>query len=165
MGFLIFAYRKLFLTRKINDLQFKSMMLSQRKQDITANINTISEVMSSGKELLNAISSKYLSTIQQEIMSKYYDGSKLKQGVDQTYVYNEYQRETSDIMARASMCNSIFEGNNKAQLKQLNSQDTQIETQIKNNDSQLAQLNSELQSVEKAEDAAAKSEAPKFGLA
>lgn len=165
MGFLIFAYRKLFLTRKINDLNFRLMSLSQKKQQITDQVGNMQQAMSSGKNSLSAMSSNALSQAQQSIMSKYYDGGKLKEGVDQTFVYNEYQQATSQVMAQTNLCNSVFENTSQTQLKQLNSMDSAISLQCASIESQLKQLNGELEGVIKGEEAAAKAEAPKFGLA
>ncbi|HNW25580.1 MAG TPA: hypothetical protein PKI94_02185 [Candidatus Gastranaerophilaceae bacterium] len=49
MGFLLFAVRKLFLRRKSNDLSFRSIMLSQKKQEITEQINSVMQGISQAK--------------------------------------------------------------------------------------------------------------------
>ena len=179
MGFLIFAYRKLFLTRKMNDLSFKSMLLSQKKQQITSQIAQVQENISNAKTMTNMMGSIASSGINNSVMSEYYEkdpkGSMVlkKEFTDKGLNANTIQAQiTQDINTRQqaimftnAACGSIFDAVDKTQLAALNAEDTHIEMQIKNIESQSIQLKPELESVEKAEADAAKSSAPKFGLA
>lgn len=169
MGFLIFAYRKLFLKRKINDLNYQAMALSQRKQEITNQIGNVQQAMASAKNVINIFTSTSLSAIQTSALTDNYTkndkgGYKLKDGVSQTDLYNTINEKQQAILAGSQIANSIFETANTSQLNQLNAIDSQISLQLANIDSQTQQLVPELQAVEKAEGEAAKSEAPKFGL-
>lgn len=166
MGFLIFAYRKLFLKRKINDLNYQSMVLSQKKQQITDQIGTIQQAISAAKSAVSLFSNMAMQQTQKDVMSKYIDPKtgQLTDQSKQTEMATELQTKQWGVMAANNLCNSIFEGADQAQLAYLNAMDSQISLQIANIDSQTKQLAPELENVEKAEDQAAKSEAPKFGL-
>lgn len=179
MGFLIFAYRKLFLKRKVNDLNFQAMVLSQKKQTITQQISLTQEAMSNSKNLINMLSSSSMASIQSNVYSEYFqkNGNGMFDPSKRTEAYakadaNEIQMmasqrmqtEQARVMMTNAFCGSVFDAVDKAQLTQLNMLDSQISMQIANIDSQTKQLMPELESVEKAESEAAKSEAPKFGL-
>lgn len=173
MGFLIFAYRKLFLKRKINDLNYQAMVLSQRKQTITNQIGLVQQAISSAKNAVSMSTQILLAAGQESVFNNYYNRDKdgkvtPKDGKDaaltqSTYV-NELNAKTQAITYGAQLTNSLFDRADQAQLAYLNQLDSQISLQIANIDSQTKQLMPELESVEKAEDQAAKSEAPKFGL-
>lgn len=170
MGFLIFAYRKLFLKRKINDLNYQSMILSQKKQQITDQIGAVQQAITTAKSALSLFTQAGIQSAQKEVYNKYYDidektGKYTPKGdVDQSSFMNELNLKTQAKAYAGQFANSLFEASDQAQLSYLNQLDSQISMQIANIDSQTKQLMPELESVEKAEDQAAKSEAPKFGL-
>ncbi len=64
MGFLIFAYRKLSLTRKLNDLNFRSMILSQKEQQITQQIHNLEQAKAAAQNMVNVFTSVSLSKAQ-----------------------------------------------------------------------------------------------------
>lgn len=169
MGFLIFAYRKLFLKRKINDLNYQAMVLSQRKQTITNQIGLVQEAISSAKNAVSLFTQAALGAAQKEVYKDFYkdpnDPKELIEGKNSSDLYTAMSAKTQAITYGAQAINSLFDMQDKAQLTYLNQLDSQISLQIANIDSQTKQLMPELESVEKAEDQAAKSEAPKFGLA
>ena len=68
-------------------------------------------------------------------------------------------------MMASSQTNSVFEAGSNLQLSQVKAQESQIDGEMANLESKLKLLSGELESVEKGETEAAKSEAPKFGLA
>ena len=49
MGFLVFSYRKLHLKRKINELSYRQMVLSQRQQTIANNVSIVQRAMAAQK--------------------------------------------------------------------------------------------------------------------
>lgn len=169
MGFLIFAYRKLFLKRKINDLNYQSMVLSQKKQQITDQIGAVQQAISTAKSAISLFTNSALAQGQKEVYSQFYDiddknKATLKKDADQTQFYAAMNAKTQAVTMGSQYLNSLFEASDQSQLAYLNQLDSQISMQIANIDSQTKQLMPELESVEKAEDQAAKSEAPKFGL-
>lgn len=166
MGFLIFAYRKLFLKNKINDINYRQLALSQKQQQMTAQVGVMQQAMAAGKNLLSVFSNGSLSNISSDIMKDYYkDGKFIGTEEDKMKIMNEVNAKQYAVMATNATINSIFEASNTAIMAPLNAESTQISLEMANNDSQLKLLNSELESVEKGEDAAAKQCTPKFGLA
>lgn len=170
MGFLIFAYRKLYLKNKINELGYQALLLSQKKQTITSQINMAQQAMSAGKESIGMFANSEMSQLQQSIYDKYgkmdkNNGQfKFNEGMDNTGMNMELNNGMQVLQQKYAYANSIFAGQEEGMLRQLNSIDTQISNQLAAIDTQMKQLQPELDNVEKAEDAAAKSEAPKFGL-
>lgn len=67
MGFLIFAYRKLFLKRRINDLQYREMVLQQKKMLATEQIGNYQSIMSYQD---NMMQSAFSSQMAQLMMQK-----------------------------------------------------------------------------------------------
>lgn len=170
MGFLIFAYRKLYLKNKINELGYQALLLSQKKQTITSQINMVQQAMSSGKESINMFASSEMGQMQQDLYKKYGNMDdktgqfKFNQGMDSTGYNTEMNNNMQMLQQKYAYANSVFAAQEEGMLRQLNSIDTQISNQLAAIDTQMKQLTPELESVEKAETDAAKSEAPKFGL-
>lgn len=165
MGFLIFAYRKLFLKRKINDLNYQAMVLSQKKQNITDKIGQVQQAISSAKTLTASVASYTTNALTNSIFKEFYNEDRTPKSTEAAMQAQMKLSAGQQAIATAgNLTNSLFEASDQAQLAYLNSIDSQISLQIANIDSQTKQLMPELESVEKAEDQAAKSEAPKFGL-
>jgi len=169
MSFLIFAYRKLSLKRKINDLNFKVMMLQDKEQAALTKISDTQQSMSTMQSIMTATGSAQMSQMTNSIMSKYYEKGENgamtpKAGIDANVVNQEMYKANYEHAAQESLFKGMFDAKNKAELTVLNQQSTQIGQQKSAIESQLKQLNSELEGVEKGEDQAAKQDAPKFGL-
>lgn len=164
MGFLIFAYRKLFLKNRISDLQFKSMLLSMKQQKITEQIANVQEGMASAKNMVSVFTNNAMAQLNQQMLAsgQNADGTQNTQALN-PQLYAQMQAQQYQIAAQSNACNSVFEGAVKAQLSQLNAQDKQIQTQMASIDSQTKQLSAELEGVEKGESDAAKKAAPTFG--
>lgn len=75
-----------------------------------------------------------------------------------------YQASQSAMVAANGVVNSVFSATDESDLAYLHTQDQQYEQQKASLESQLKVERAELESVEKAEDNAAKDVAPKFGL-
>lgn len=176
MAFLVFAVRKLFLKRKINDLSFRSIMLSQQRQSVTEKINSVMQSISQAK----SSSAFAASSLQAQLASQFQKDSKNifdpnkaienaeeisdEQRTELTNLQAEYTNKQAAISMSSQMTNSIFESAAQAQLAPLNVVDSQISLEMSNIETQLKLLNPELESVEKAETEAAKQETPRFGL-
>lgn len=169
MSFLLFAYRKLFLKRKINDLSFRQIILSQKQQRITEQVGLVQQALSAAKNVVSIFTSGKMNEARNDIMEKYFDPSngQLRKdiNVSEAFVQNELQRTQYAAMMTSQTANSIFEASNQAMLNPLNSEGTQIAQEMASGESQLKLLNAELESVEKAETEAAKQCTPRFGLA
>lgn len=165
MGFLIFAFRKLDLKRRINDKQFSQMLLSNKQQQITSQISNMEQSMSSAQSTLSSLTSGSIMNLQQQVMSQCVgaDGKAIE-GVNQAAVMMQMQAKQQAMMFQSNTLNSVFDAVSKAQLKQLHNEDTSISQQMASLESQLKVETAELANVEKSEDEAAKSTAPKFGL-
>jgi len=169
MSFLIFAYRKLSLKRKINDLNFKVMMLSEQEQTKLTQIGDMQQAASRMSSIMTSNNSAQMGQINNNFMQQYYDRDsdnryKLKDGFDASAANAAIWQANNDAMAKNSLFTGAFEAQNKAQMTVLNQQSTQISQEKSLIESQLKQLNGQLDGVEKAEDDAAKKDAPKFGL-
>lgn len=164
MSFLIFAFRKLFLKRQINEKSFRLMQLSMRKNDITEEIGNVQQAFGSAKNMVSIFSSNTIMSAQKSIMEKYTDkDGELKEGC-QNKAMEEWMNAQQQNQMQTAIVNQLFETASKSQLQMLNITDTQISTEMASIESQLKQLNAELESVEKGETEAAKQEAPKYGL-
>jgi len=169
MGFLIFAYRKLSLKRKINDLNFKVMMLQDKEQSMLTKIGNTQQSMSNMQSIMTATGSAQMAQMTNSILAKYYDkddkgNMKLKADTDANLLNQEMYKANYEHAAQESLFKGMFDAKNKSELTVLNQQSTQISQQKASIESQLKQLSGELEGVEKAEDQAAKQDAPKFGL-
>ena len=167
MGFLLFAYRKLSLTRQIDQLDYRGIVLSQKKQSILQQIGLTQEAMSNAKNMLSVFSNGAMCALQQNFTSQYLDQNgqlKAEYKDQELAIQNKFKQEQYAAMMTNSTVNSIFDAADKAQLSQLQALDTQIDQEIANNESQEKTLRSELESVKKGEDESAKNETPHFGL-
>lgn len=162
MSFLIFAYRKLALKRQIGDKEYRQMILSQQKQTMTEQIGLLQQSISAAKNIFSTLANGSLYSVQQEVLSKYSNGVVPQD--QQASIYQEIQNKQYEIAQRTSMANSVFEAASQAQMSQVKIKESQIDSEMANLESQLKTLRPELESVEKAETEAAKSEAPRFGL-
>lgn len=156
MGFLIFAYRKLLLQRQINEMSYRQMQLSEQQQAITEKIGLVQQSLSHFKNAANIFTSSMMTSMQSNFIGE--NGQ-----LDQTGFFKMQQEQMKITMANTIM-NSVFEQTSKAQEAPLHAIDTQISQEMKSLESQLTLKQKELESVEKAEDQAAKSMTPKFGL-
>lgn len=150
MGFLIFAYRKLALKRKISDLQYREMVISMQKNLMTEKLNDASSIFASYNETMQNGMNDKMGRLMYN--NRNVTGYNPYQDPDGRSILNQYYQEKQT----ASMAESQY-------MKQLKDKETSMDTQIANIDSQLKQLNAELQAVEKQEDEEAKQDAPKFG--
>lgn len=170
MGFLIFAYRKLYLKSKINDLSYQALILSQKKQTVTSQIGSLEEMMNSGKQSLSLFQNTEMGQLQQSLYKKYGTMDEktgqytFNKGMDNTGYNMEMNNQMQMLQQKYAYANSVFDQQEKGMLNRLHMEDKQIEQQLASIDTQTKQLTPELEEVIKGEDAAAKSEAPKFGL-
>ena len=166
MSFLIFAYRKLSLKRKISDGNFRLMLLDQKLTDKTQQIGELNQAISNGKNMTNIFAQSAMMNLE----TGFYKDIQEKGGRDKltesekATMSETFRKQQYDIMMQSNVANSIFETVSKAQLSQLNAEDKQIEAEKTNLESQLKLFGEELKSVEQGEDAAAKQMAPKFGI-
>lgn len=162
MSFLIFAYRKLVLKRQIGDGQFRQMVLSQQKQTMAEQIGQLQQSISAAKNIFSVLANGTMATISQQVNAKYANG--VTSDDQQRSIMQEIGSQQYSVMQRLNQSNSVFEAASTAQMSQIKSKESQIDSEMANLESRLKLLSGELESVEKGETEAAKSEAPKFGL-
>lgn len=170
MGFLIFAYRKLTLKNKLNDLGYQALLISQKKQNITSQINSLEEGFQTAKQSISLFASSEMNQMQQNIYKKYGTLDEktgqinFNKGMDNSGMTMEMNTQMQMLQQKYAYSNSVFEQQEKGMLNMLHMEDKQLETQQASIDTQIKQLTPELAEVEKGETEAAKAEAPKFGL-
>ena len=162
MSFLVFAYRKLALKRQIGEKEFRQLTISQQKQTMSDRIGVIQQGISSAKNIFTAMSQLSSDTAQMNASNRIQvagitDDQKM-------IIQKQFYAETFALAQRASIGNSIFEAASQAQMKELKSKESQMDSEMANLESQIKLLRPELESVEKGETDAAKSDSPKFGL-
>ena len=162
MSFLVFAYRKLSLKRQINEKEFRQLTLSQQKQTMSEKIGVLQQSISAGKNIFSALANSSMYNTQQEINSKYPNGV-IPEG-ERAGIQQQLQNKQYEVAMRTSLSNSIFEAVSNSQMQMLKGTESQMDSEMANLESQLKLIRPELESVEKGETDAAKSEGPKFGL-
>ena len=162
MSFLVYAYRKLALKRQISDKEYRELVVSQQKQSMTDQIGQLQQQISAGKNMFSVFASQANYQATQEVYGKY-DGGKVPQA-EAGQLQQTLQGKQYEIAYRTNISNSIFEAASQAQMAPMKAIESQLDLEMANLESQLKQLRPELESVEKGETEAAKSEAPKFGL-
>jgi len=167
MSFLMFAYRKLALKRQIGDKEYRQLVLSQQKQTMTDQIGQYQQMVSAAKNATSTLMNSSMFALQTEAYAPYkqtdgtYNVDQSKDaGIKQALGEKQYA-----LMQANSITSSIFEASSQATMSQLKGQESMIDTEMASLDSQLKQMHEELAGVEKGETEAAKSDAPKFGLA
>ncbi len=154
MGFLIFAYRKLFLKRRINDLQFQEMSLQQKKMNATQQIGNYQSAFSYQNNIFQAgMQGQVYNLMKQYPQTPQADGTPSLFMQEYTKMMVPYQQKQAEMQYQEQM-----------QMQQIKDADTQIEEKMASIESQLKLMSAELESVEKGEDQAAKQDAPKFGI-
>lgn len=153
MGFLIFAYRKLFLKRRINDLQYREMVLQQKKMNATEQIGNYQSAVSYQNNIFQA-----------GFQGQVYNLMKQYPQNPQDPGNSVFMQEYSNLMGAYQQRKAAMEYQEQMQMQQIKNADTQIEQQMASIESQLKLMTAELESVEKGEDQEAKQAAPKFGL-
>lgn len=159
MSFLLFAYRKLDLTRRINEKNYRLMLISNEHQKKVTEIGNLQQCISSAQSTISMLSGSSIMEANKQFTSAC-------TGADsntQMQAWATFQAKQQEASQKANLMNSVFDATSKAQLAQLNAIDTQLTMEMKNLESQLKPLSEELANVEKAEGEAAKQAAPKFG--
>ena len=178
----IFTMRKLLLTQRINQFQYRQMQLAQRLQDLAAYASNVAdgiitphEFMSSPASIfgaqinyLNSSMPKALfqaSTSTQMYMNNLMQANAASNGqyamavdpADPNSVMNQNQ-----FFIFNSFLKQAMEAAGKAEAAKVKKMETAIETEKLQIDTQLKAAQAELEGVEKAEDQGIKNSAPKY---
>lgn len=156
MSFLLFAYEKLRLKRKISDLQYKQIVLAQKIENAQDQQSAYNQAISSAKNIVNVFTMSQMSGLN----SSY---SAAGSAADPTKMAQDMAAKQYGIMATSNLANSIFETAAQVPLQVNHMMEKELEAEQTNIESQLKLMQAKLTEVEKQEDNAAKQAAPKFG--
>lgn len=157
MAYALFTARKLMLRNRLNQLNYRVMMLSQQQQNLAQESGNI-EMMSGLKSSMNSI------FVYDNCAKKQKDWlDQMKNGTLTESDYNnqmkslefETQKKTSENQAAALI--------DTARLKSIQVLGNQIELEMKKLETSVKDTAAEMESVEKEEDIAIKASAPKYG--
>ena len=154
MGYALFTARKLMLQNRLNQMNYRLMVLSQQQQDLTQKTANI--------EMQNGFNASINSIFVNNQMTQQYDA--LLGKTDLT----DSQRK-AEIEALGRMFSSMETDNKiRAQkdmnnLKSVQAISNQIDLEMKKLDTQVKETTAEMEQVEKAEETAIKNSAPKYG--
>ena len=180
MGFLLFAARKIQLTRKLNEKQYEQMLISQKHEQAVKKVADFQQAMTDMKNMTSVFTNGIVNAAQSQAVMTYLGTDlfkKLQSGAtlteeEQTKVngaqqaaYVGSQAGTRYAQGVSAVTESIFNAANKTQLAMLQAQSQTLETRLKALDTQVSYIDKQLQAVEKAESNSIDAATPKFGLA
>lgn len=173
MGYAIFTARKLMLTNRINQINFRMMQLSQQQQTLADQASRWERAIANTRSLFNNIGNMFQMGINMALQGQ-------MQQLYSSNVSGGGSFDPSSMNAIGSMLNggnnffatplgsymmmmqSSIEMSNQNQLRQVKDMENQIELQMKSLETQLKAAQAEMENVEKAEDNEIKKSAPQF---
>lgn len=167
MGFLIFACRKLSLKSRITDLQYRQMVLQNQKSTIEDQISQRQQCYSNQKDARESQMSMMMYQAKMSIFQQNGFDPRTVNSDRNAAIYNALNGMSPQMMGmmqQNQLIGMMDDERNQMDLQALARKDKQIEREMATLESQLKLANNELESVEKAEDNAAKQDTPKFGL-
>lgn len=181
MGYALFTARKLMLQSRLNQMNYRLMVLSQQQQDMTQQTANM-QMMSSFKQSSNSIFAYQQYDAAKNALSKGIDVSQymdakgnmkiddinkaLADGTSKTLTQSVIDSDTSILQARLNSSLLATQNDSAADALKLQAVSTvgnQIDLEMKKLDSQIKETTAEMESVEKAEETAIKNSAPKYG--
>lgn len=162
MGYAIFTARKLMLTNRINQINFRIMQLSQQQQTLAKAAGDMERNLSWAKNLFSNIGNMFTQGLQQQMNMAAYG---LTQGGNtqelSSFLSGGYQAMQNSTMY-FSLVGQMMDMSSQNQLRNVKDMENQIELERKSLETQVKALTAERESVEKAEDNEIKNSAPKF---
>ncbi len=170
MGYAIFTARKLMLTNRISQLNFRRMQLSQQQQTLSDMAGQMQRAMAARKNLFSNIANMFQMGMQQMQNAAM---QSLYQNVSSGGQINVDASQLGSLLAGANYMNHpIFGFINMMQqndqmiadnnFRKIQEQENQIELQAKSIETQLAAAQAELKAVEDQERKNIEASAPKF---
>lgn len=153
MGYALFTARKLMLQNRINQMNYRMMVLSQQQQDLASKQADL-QMQNGWTTMSNSIfNSNAQVDLYNNISNAGGDQTKLTQLINdaktsQNDRYNQQLRDSAQ---------------STAQLQGVAQAENQIDLEMKKLETLVKAATSELEQVEKAEDSAIKAAAPKYG--
>ena len=172
MGLLIFAFRKQDILRRKSDIEFKLTQMSEKLRNLQSYGSAIGDGSVSMNDLMNAPSSvfnrmsmfaMYSDQASRAGAQQKFEMMKMMPGAMPQIQDPKIQQQYSQLMFK-NLYDQEREKFAKIEEKMLNEQEKKITSENEKLSTQLKMLEAELVEVNKAEDNAVKSSAPKFGL-
>ncbi len=171
MGYAIFTARKLMLTNRINQINFRIMQLSQQQQTLADSAAKMERAIANTKNLFNNIGNAISMSQQQasqalqyQLMSNLQKGQSIDPSVigQLGSILGGGGLMSSPAGLALNIMNQSLELTSQNQLRQIKEMENQIELERKNLETQVKAMTAEREAVEKAEDKEIQNSAPKF---
>lgn len=163
MGYAIFTARKLMLTNRINQINFRIMQLSQQQQTLAKAAGDMERNLSWAKNLFGTIGNAFTQQQQQAnqiAMYQMMQGGGNKEDLQKLLSGGFMQQNV--IGSMFSLAGQMIDMQSQNELRRVKDMENQIELERKNLETQVKAMTAERESVEKAEDNEIKNSAPKF---
>lgn len=176
MGLLIFAYRKQDIIRRKSDIEFKLTQLTEKLRNLQSYSSSIADGSVSLNDLMNAPASVFnrMTSFMMYSHQASYVGAQQKLPMmmmqqqaamqQMPQMQNPQMQQQFSQMVFKNLYDQEREKFSKIEEKMLNEQEKKISSDTERLSTQLKMLEKELETVGSAEDKAASSSAPKFGL-
>ncbi len=176
----IFTARKLMLTNRVNQINYKLMLLSQKQQDLATYAANVADGIITPEEAANSSATMYQ---RQNIFMAQNSGNAYNQAslAAQNYVaqYNAINASTNNAYSNtidptgttssidmtaltSAYYQQAMEQAAKSEQSKIQAIENEIDQQVASLETQLKAAQAELESVEKAEDSAIKAAAPQY---
>lgn len=171
MGYAIFTARKLMLTNRINQINFRVMQLSQQQQTLADNAAQMERAISNTKSLFSnignavAMSQQQMGTaLQQQLFKNLQNGETVDPALmgQLGSLLGGGGFMNSPAGMALNLMNQTIEMTSQNQLRQVKDMENSIELERKNLETQLKAMTTERDKIEEAEGKECERSAPKF---
>lgn len=152
MGYALFTARKLMLQNRLNQFNYRMMMLQQQRNQVVD--------QASNMEIMNSMRSTVNNIFAYDQTSKLYDNM-LGSG-NQTDIQGQMAKLQNDLQTNL-LKNQLTAQSDAMKLKSVQAVENQIDMEMKKLETQVKETTAEMESVEKAEENAIKQSSPKYG--
>ena len=172
MGYAIFTARKLMLTNRINQMNFRMMQLSQQQMSLADQAARLQDALSKTKSMFSMIGNVFQTSYQNSIMAGFNSAKEADaasgNNAEMTAFLQNYSNMGgtnffgTELGTTFLMVNQMIETQSEYQIKTVKEMENQIQMEMKTLDTQLKAASEELQRVEKAEENQIKNSAPNY---
>lgn len=163
MGYAIFTARKLMLTNRINQMNFRIMQLSQQQQTLAKAAGDMERNISWAKNMFSTIGNSFA---QQQQQQNAYVMYQMQQGTikpdEMQALLNGGMFQQNPMGSMFSFAGQMIDMQSENELRKVKDMENQIELERKNLETQVKAMSAEREADEKAEDNEIKNSAPKF---
>ena len=151
MGYALFTARKLMLQNRLNQMNYRAMVLSQQQQNLAVQSANIQQISGLRTSLTSIYTSQQMSDAY-ESLGENASESQIDTKVNQMQAMMEKYQAKQDALTSSD----------SARLASIQVIDNQIDLEMKKIETEIKTTTAEMESVEKAEDSAIKAAAPKY---